>query len=385
MPGQGLQGGIMRASKVYFSGLRATARENMHVKLWRLLDEAGIDNKVRSGDLVAIKLHFGEKGNTGFIRPVFIRSIVERIKELGGLPFLTDTNTLYRGSRTDSVTHIVTAIENGFAYAVVSAPLIIAGGLRGSSSVQVKVDQKIFKLIDIATEIAEADVLISVAHFKGHELTGFGGAIKNIGMGCASRSGKLKQHSDLSPKIHSKKCTGCGECTAHCAQGALSIHGGKAIIDLDRCIGCGECITICPRAAIGVRWSRDIPRLQKKMVEYAFGVLKQKEGNILFVNFLTQISPLCDCNRYTAVSIVPDIGIMASPDPVAIDQASVDMVNQQTVLPGSGLERNTRPGEDKFRGLYPDIDWGFQLDYAQQIGLGSRRYELINLNARAQL
>ncbi|MFB0532413.1 MAG: DUF362 domain-containing protein [Desulfatiglandales bacterium] len=369
----------MTASKVFFSDFRATAKENILVKLPRLLHEVGIDKKAGSHNLVAIKLHFGEKGNTGFIRPIFIRRIVERIKELDGLPFLTDTNTLYRGSRSNSVSHIVTAIENGFAYAVVNAPIIIADGLRGSSSAQVRIDQKNFKLVDIGKEIAEADVLISVAHFTGHELTGFGGAIKNIGMGCASRHGKLRQHSDLSPKIHKKKCIGCGDCVAHCGQGAISIREQSAIIDLERCIGCGECIIICPHSAIKVQWSRDIANFQRKMVEYAFGVLKEKEGKAFFINFLIQISPLCDCNRYTDASIVPDIGIMASIDPVAIDQASADMVNQQTVLQGSSLTINTRSGEDKFRGLYPDIDWGFQLDYAQKIGLGTRNYELIKV------
>jgi len=375
----GQEGKIMTASKVFFSDLRATAKENIFDKLYRLLQETGIDKKVRSRNLVAIKLHFGEEGTTGFIRPIFIRRIVDRIKELGGFPFLTDTNTLYRGSRSHSVSHIVTAIENGFAYSVVNAPIIIADGLRGSSSVKVKIDQEIFKLVDIGKEIIEADVLIGVAHFKGHELTGFGGTIKNMGMGCASRHGKLKQHSDLSPKINKKKCIGCGECAAYCAQEAISIKEEKAVIDLEKCIGCGECIIICSNSAINVQWSRDIPILQKKMVEYAFGVLKEKEGRVLFINFLTQISPLCDCNIYTDASIVPDVGIMASIDPVAIDQASADMVNQQTVLHGSSLKVNTAPGEDKFRGLYPDIDWGFQLDYAQKIGLGARSYELIKI------
>jgi len=369
----------MTPSKVFFSDLRATASRNIFAKLSRLLQEAGIDKKVRPGNLVAIKLDFGEEGTTGFIRPIFIRRIVDRIKELGGSPFLTDTNTLYKGSRSHSVSHIVTAIENGFAYSVVDAPIIIADGLRGSSSVKIRIDKEIFKLVDIGEEIVRADVLIGVAHFKGHELTGFGGTIKNIGMGCASRHGKLKQHSDLSPKIKKKNCNGCGECAAHCAEEAISIKEERAVIEPKKCIGCGECIIICPNSAINVRWSSDIPIIQKKMVEYAFGVLKEKNERALFINFLTHISPLCDCNRYTDAPIVPDIGIIASTDPVAIDQVSVDMVNQQTVLHGSSLKVNTRPGEDKFRGLYPDIDWGFQLDYAQKIGLGTRSYELIKI------
>lgn len=369
----------MAPNKVFFSDLRSTPKENILDKLTRLLVEAGINKKVRPRSLVAIKLHFGEKGNTGFIRPIFIRRIVDKIKELGGFPFLTDTNTLYKGSRCNSVFHILTAIENGFAYSVVNAPIIIADGLRGLSSAKVKIGQEIFKTVDLGKEIIEADVLIGVSHFKGHELTGFGGTIKNIGMGCASRYGKLEQHSGLSPKINKKKCIGCGECVAYCAADAISVKNKKAVINPEGCIGCGECIVICANSAINVQWSKDIPLLQKKMVEYAFGVIKEKEGSALFINFLTQVSPTCDCNQYTDASIVPDIGIIASTDPVAIDQASADMVNQQTALSSSPLKVNVRPGEDKFRGLFPDIDWGFQLDYAQKIGLGNRDYELVKI------
>jgi hypothetical protein len=343
------------------------------------MDQLDLPRIVSPRNLVAIKLHFGEKGNLAYIRPNFIRQIVDRIKQLGAFPFLTDANTLYSGTRSDSVSHLITAIENGFAYAVVNAPLIIADGLRGGTSKLIKIDREIIKKAYIAKEIAEADVLISVAHFKGHELSGFGGTLKNLGMGCASRQGKMEQHADLSPKVNRKKCVGCGACVEHCAQSALSLRDKKAVTDSQKCIGCGECILICPNEAIEIQWNADIPRFQKKMVEYASAVLKDKQGRTAFFNFLSAISPACDCYGHNDLPIVQDLGIMASLDPVAIDQAAADMVNQQKALEGNCLTSNRAPGEDKFRGVYPKIDWNIQLEYAEKIGLGQRQYQLITI------
>ena len=326
---------------------------------------------------MAIKLHFGEKGNTAFIRPNFIRAIVDRVRSLGGHPFLTDANTLYAGTRADSVSHLVTAIENGFAYAVVNAPLIIADGLRGGAFSPVTIDQEILKVAYIGSEIEESDSLLSVAHFKGHELSGFGGTIKNSGMGCASRRGKLVQHSDVSPKVQRKKCIGCGNCVEHCSQSAIAIDEEKAAHQPQKCVGCGECILICSNKAIDVQWNADMAVFQKKMVEYAYAVLKSKKGRVAFLNFLTDISPACDCYGHNDAPIVPDIGIMASIDPVAIDQASVDMVNRQMGLENTQLSTNRAPGEDKFGGIYPKVAWKVQLEYAEKLGLGSRDYELV--------
>ena len=193
-------------SKVYFIDLKATPKENLVAKIARLMHTAGLSEKIKKRDLVAVKLHFGELGNTAFIRPVFLRKIVETVKDVGGSPFLTDANTVYAGTRSDSPSHLTTAIQNGFAYAVVDAPIIIADGLRGRNEVAVKIDQKHFKRVYIGSDIVETDALISVAHFKGHELSGFGGTIKNLGMGCASRRGKLEQHSTVAPKVNIKKC-----------------------------------------------------------------------------------------------------------------------------------------------------------------------------------
>ena len=366
-------------SNVYFIDLRATPKENLVAKIARLMNTAGLSEKIKERDLVAVKLHFGELGNTAFIRPVFLRKIVETIKDVGGFPFLTDANTLYAGTRSDSPRHLTTAIQNGFAYAVVDAPIIIADGLRGKNETTVKINQKHLKNVYLSSDLVETDALISIAHFKGHELSGFGGTIKNLGMGCASRRGKLEQHSTVAPKVTTKKCVGCGDCISHCSQQALSLKKEKAVLSSKKCIGCGECILICPESAIEIQWNQAIPDFLEKMVEYTMGALKNKAGKTLYLNFITDISPACDCYGHNDAPIVRDIGIVAATDPIAIDQASVDLVNQEPALPESCLTTNTQSGEDKFRGVYPNIDWEIQLDYGESIGIGSRKYELIKI------
>ncbi|MEE9121396.1 MAG: DUF362 domain-containing protein [Syntrophobacteria bacterium] len=365
------------SSKVYAMDLRTSLQENLYVKLDRLLDVAGFDEIVKERHLVAIKLHFGEKGNTAYIPPIHLRHLVNRIKNLGGKPFLTDTNTLYVGSRTNSVDHLSTAIENGFAFAVAGAPLTIADGLRGNSGVAVAVNLPLYEEVYIGADVVHADSLISAAHFKGHELAGFGGTIKNLGMGCASRRGKLAQHCEISPEFEVKKCIGCGECVAHCPPDAIELVKKKAIKDSDKCIGCGECIAVCPEEAVSIPWDSDTARFQKKMVEYTVGVLKGKEERSIFLNFVTKVTPQCDCYGYSDTPLVKDLGILASRDLVAIDQAAVDLVNAQPALADCCLETNRGPGEDKFRGVYPHIDWSIQLGYAEELGLGTRDYELI--------
>jgi len=361
-------------SKVFLIDIRAKYQENFLKKINRLLEAAGIFEITGKKNLTAIKLHFGELGNTAFIRPVYLREIVKTVANAGGKPFLTDANTLYAGTRSDSPNHLETAIKNGFSYSVVNAPLIIADGLRGKNEIPVEVNRKHFKEVYIGSEIVNADSLLSVAHFKGHELTGFAGTLKNLGMGCASRRGKLAQHAELSPKIKPKKCIGCGECVEHCSHKAISLKDEKAVINPKNCVGCGECIIVCQTGAVTIRWDRSIPVFMEKMVEYTEGVLKAKEKKTLFVNFITDISPACDCVPYNDAPIVRNIGVVASKDPVALDQASVDLVNREEGLSGSCLERNREPGGDKFRGIYPEVDWEFQLDYAESLGIGNRNY-----------
>lgn len=375
-------------SPVFFSDLRVESKKTLLDKLDILLDRVDLKGKIKERDLVAIKLHFGEKGNTAYVRPIFLRRVVDRVKQFKGKPFLTDTNTLYIGTRTEAVSHLTTAFENGFTESVINAPILIADGLRGNNATKVRIDKPLFKAVSIAREIHMADVLITVTHFKGHELSGFGGALKNLGMGCSSREGKLSQHSNISPKVKGKTCTGCETCLSWCPQSAISMVSSEsgpenkpsiAFIDSKKCIGCGECILACPSGAIQIQWNESIPIFQKKMVEHAYGAVQKKKGKVLYLNFLTQISPACDCYGYSDTPIVNDIGILSSEDPVAIDQASVDLVNGETGNRSSKLPGAWEPGENKFRAIYPEVDWNIQLAYAEEIGMGTREYDLFKI------
>jgi uncharacterized protein len=370
-------------SKVYISDLSAGWKKNVFGKVSDLFDRLGPGDVFQRKDLVAVKIHFGESGNTAYIRPQYVRRIIDRLKELQTKPFLTDTNTLYVGSRTEAWTHLLTAFDNGFTKEVTGAPVIIADGLRGSNHVEVPLNGGHVKRAHIAADIHNADGLVVLTHFKGHELSAFGGALKNVGMGCAAREGKLEQHSNISPKVNRKKCIGCAECTVWCKGQAIEVKGEgkekKAQINPENCVGCAECILTCPQGAIQVQWNESIPTFMEKMMEYAAAVLRHKEGKALFVTFVTDVSPLCDCNPFSDNPIVPDLGILASVDPVALDQACVDLVNASSGNPNSSLDKAMAPGEDKFRALYPSIDWEHQLNYAEKLGLGSRDYALEKL------
>jgi len=367
------------AAKVYFADMRAGMQENLHTKLERLTEQAGLSKVINSDDLVAIKMHFGEKGGHAYIRPTFVRRIVDQVKALNGKPFLTDSSTLYPGERKEAVSALTCAIENGFAYAVVNAPLIMSDGLRGHSSYKVAVPGELLSEVDIGLEIIEADALIVLSHFKCHELTGFGGAIKNLAMGCSSREGKLEQHSTVGPKILEKKCTTCGACLKACAHDAIDLSSGKAVLDAELCVGCGRCITVCEPKAIQIQWNEESALVMKKMAEYSLGAISGKDQQLLFINFITQVSPACDCYGHTDAPIVPDIGILASTDPVALDQACADMVNQARGLPDTAMKTGHEPGCDKFRGVHPKVDWEVQLEHGEKVGLGERAYDVVVL------
>jgi hypothetical protein len=370
------------ASTVFHTDLRAGLRENLHDKLERLLDAAGLPQVVGRGDLTAIKLHFGERGGHAYIRPTFVRRVVDRVRALGGKPFLTDSSTLYPGQRKEAVSALSCAIENGFAYAVVNAPLLMCDGLRGHSARRVPIPGEILAAADIGLEILEADTLVVLSHFKCHELSGFGGALKNLAMGCSSRSGKLEQHSTVAPQVAEKQCTACGACLKACVTDAIELTTGKAVIDSARCTGCGRCISICEPQAIRIQWNEQAPLVMKKMAEYALGAVSGKAGKLLFVNFITQVSPACDCYGYSDAPIVPDLGILAGTDPVALDQACADLVIQARGLPGTAMLYGHEPGGDKFRGVHPEIDWKITLEHAEKLGLGNRAYRLARLEPK---
>ncbi len=366
-------------SRVFFTDLRTNPKRNLLDKIEDLLNRTKINEKINKNDIVAIKIHFGEYGNTAYLRPVFLRRIVERIKFLGGKPFLTDTNTLYTGSRSDAVSHLTTAIRNGFDYACVECPIIIADGIRGATGIRIPIDGEVLKEVSIAREIAEADAMVVVTHFKAHELSGFGGSLKNIGMGRATREGKLVQHSNVAPIIDSSICRGCRNCLDYCPVGAIVVKDKKASIDPEKCIGCGECIIICGFNAIKIQWNESPDIFQKKMVEYACGVMKGKEKKTIFISFVMQVSPACDCYPNNDAPIVRDIGILASTDPVAIDAASCDLVNNEKSIPNTAIKKLLKKGDDKWRALYPSIDWNVQLEHAQMLGLGEKKYTLVKI------
>ena len=380
------------AGQVFYTTLRAGHDKGLLSKIEDLAGAAGIGEVVKKNGLTAIKIHFGERGNTAFIRPLLVRPIVDSVLRAGGKPFLTDSGTLYVGSRGNGVDHLNTAILNGFAYPVVGAPLVIGDGIDGRDEVIVPVNCRNCKETYIGSAVVRADSLISLAHFKLHEASGFGGALKNVGMGAASRRGKMAQHSDVAPEVISKKCIGCGTCLEQCAHGAISLVERTEdqpgpndsvmqimVIDRDLCAGCARCIHACPQGAVTINWATELPRFMERMVEYTLGALKGKEKRSLFINFLTQITPACDCYPFSDAPIVADIGITASRDPVAIDQASMDLVNAQPPLESSCLKDSDVARTDKVRAVYPKIDWEHQLAYASELGLGTREYELVTV------
>ncbi|MEK7376024.1 MAG: DUF362 domain-containing protein, partial [Candidatus Margulisiibacteriota bacterium] len=290
-------------------------------------------------------------------KPRNVAPIAKKISLLGGKPFLTDANTLYKGTRGNSVDHIKTALSHGYCF----APVIIADGLTGKSFQEVEVNLKHFKKVKIGSEIMHADAMIVMSHFKGHELTGFGGAIKNVGMGLGSRAGKQQMHADVHPSVDPDLCTGCELCVKWCPTEAISMIDGKAVIDAVKCIGCAECIVTCNFSAISIEWSGSSTSVQEKMVEYFSGAVKGKK--CAYISFIVDVSPNCDCWNFNGEPIVGDVGVLASYDPVAVDQACVDLVNKKA-------------GTDIIKKTWPELDSSIQLEYARQIGLGSRKYEL---------
>lgn len=371
----------MTESKVYFSGLRATKEEEGALKrIERLFEVAGFASAIKPGDLVALKLHFGEPGNIGFLRPIYVRPVVEMVKKAGGKPFLTDANTLYVRKRHNAVEHLETALRHGFLPPVVDAPIVIADGLVGKDFVEVEVNGKHLKKVKVSSAAYHADTIIGVAHFKGHLESGFGGALKNIGMGLGPRSGKQMMHSAMKPKIDKKKCKGCGRCLKWCPGSAIALVEKFAMIDQSKCVGCGECVVTCRNSAIQINWESAPTEMQERMVEFACGILreKQKGDKVGFFNYLIGITPDCDCLPWSDYPVVSDIGILASKDPVAIDQASVDLVNEQLGHRNSVLKKAFEPGQDKFKDVR-NIAWEPQLKHAEEMGLGKRAYSLIEV------
>jgi uncharacterized protein len=372
----------MASSKVWFTNLRTKPSQNLLKKLENLVIKAGIEKIDFEKKIVALKVHFGEPGNLAYLRPNYAAGIVKLLKSKRAVPFLTDCNTLYYGSRSNAPSHIEAAFENGYNPIVTDCPVIIADGIKGIDFREIEVNLELCNSAKIGSAIADADIIISLNHFKGHELTGFGGALKNIGMGCASVGGKLFLHSGSSPRIYEKNCTGCRICEKYCAHDAIVVGKDKiAHIDYEKCVGCGQCVAVCQYDASRVVWQSSSETACKRISEYAFAVIKDKPS--FHINFIMNVSPNCDCWDYNDYPVVPDIGIAASFDPVALDKASADMVKAAPALPGSKIfedhHRGDLQGEDKFKLAHPDTFWQAGLEHAQKIGLGNISYNLINV------
>ena len=368
------------ASKVYFADLRADVHENLQQKLTRLMKTAGMGDIDFQDKFVAIKLHFGEPGNLAFLRPNWARTVADFVKERGGKPFLTDCNTLYVCGRKNALDHMDSAMLNGFNPMTTGCQIIIGDGLKGSDEVEVPVvGGEYVKNAKIGRAVMDADVFISLTHFKGHEEAGFGGCLKNIGMGCGSRAGKMEQHNAGKPHVAQKHCIGCGQCRKICAHGAPIIENGKAHIDHDKCVGCGRCIAVCPKDAVRIDWDETTTNLNCKIAEYTKAVV---DGRPCFhISLVIDVSPNCDCRPENDMAIVPNVGMFASFDPVALDMACVDAVNAQTPLRGSAADDAHAKAHvhDHFQRLHPDTNWRSCLEHGEKIGIGTREYELIKI------
>ena len=374
----------MEKSKVYFTDFRTVAfGDSLPTKLKKLVKKAGVGQIDMDGKFVAIKMHFGELGNISFLRPNYAKAVADVVKELGGKPFLTDCNTLYPGSRKNALEHLYCAWENGFTPLTVGCPILIGDGLKGTDDISVPVaGGEYVKEAKIGRAIMDADVFISLTHFKGHEMTGFGGAIKNIGMGCGSRAGKKDQHNNGQPQIDPDLCRGGLRCQRECANNALDFDEKtrKMSVNTKNCVGCGRCLGSCNFDAIEFSEGSALSELNGRMAEYTKAVLDGRPN--FHVSLVVDVSPNCDCHGENDAPILPNLGMFASFDPLALDQACVDACLKAAPMPGSQLSDNlNRAGfhdhHDHFANSTPDSEWRTCLAHAEKIGLGTRAYDLI--------
>ncbi len=362
-------------STVLFTKITSQNKENNMNKIQQLYKKLSFDNKIKENNKVAIKVNFEEQDETYLYSA---KLIVDEIKKINGKPFLTDTNTLYHLNRNKNINNSETSIEDKH-YSVVDAPIILADGLDGNNQVNIEINKDIFDIIHIAQDIYESDAIIVMSHVKGHQLTGFSGALKNLAIGCASKDGKIKQHKLIQPLISRTGCLACKDCIKGCPENAINL-GSYATIDYDKCTGCNDCLEMCPTYAIRLNFSKS-EDFMKGMIEYDYGIIKnKKENNILYINFLTNIIPNSKNCKFSNNPIVPDIGIVASYDPVAIDQASYDLINKEEGNKNSMLKTNFNKGEDKFKGVWHKINGYTQLKTAEKLDIGTRNYKLIEIN-----
>ncbi len=353
------------AEKVFFIPVQDNvADEVVAEKLKSFLLSENLLASIEERDLVAIKTHFGETRKSGYPRPELVKALGEVIYHHKGLPFITETSCLYKGKRNNAVEHMMLAHRHGFGTGETNLPVIMADGILGDEEIEVPINGELYQKVKIASLVGRLQGMVLLTHFTGHLASGFGAALKNLGMGLASRKGKLHQHSTAQPTITVEKCISCGVCVKWCPEDAVSMNDESAVIDEEKCIGCGECLAVCRFDAVGYNWAVTYEDLQKKVVEHASGVVAACPGKILCVTLLTRISKDCDCLS-TYEKIAPDIGILISEDPVAVDAAALDLVEKHT---GKSL------GD-----LAYNIPYRCQMEHAKAIGFGSTEYDLITV------
>jgi uncharacterized protein len=354
-------------AKVYFlrlaDGLPAAEQA---VAMGRIYEGSGASAAVSAKDFVAIKLHVGERKNTTHVKPELIRELVEKVKGQGGAPFLTETSTLYKGQRENAVKHILHAHSHGFGIEGVGAPFIMADGLTGNTEHEISIRGELHESVKVAREVVSADALLVVSHATGHVASGLGACIKNLGMGLASRMGKMRQHSAMLPEVINDKCKFCQKCIKWCPKDAIIEKGGKAYILTEKCIGCGECLAMCRFDAVKYDWGAESGFMQKSMAEHAYGVVKDKPGKCFYFNVLVDMTKDCDCFDTVQQKMIPDLGLLASDDPVAIDKATLDLT---AAAHGKTLAQLS----------YARHNALIQVEHGAKIGLGSLQYELVEI------
>lgn len=338
-------------SKVYFIENRGNDNQSLGKDALRLLKHVVEETNHKFEKEVPIKVHFGEKGNKTFVPPECYDEVIRYLKDSGVNPSYIETNVLYRGSRTTRTRHVQTAKEHGFT----QIPIIIADGEIGTDYVEVEINKDYIKKCKIGKEYARFNQFIVMSHFKGHVEAGFGGAIKQLGMGFAARGGKLAQHSGISPVVNESKCTACSSCVEHCDFNAIECDG-YAVIDRDTCAGCAGCIAVCPEGAIRNTWGGS--NFKEKLAEYAYGAAKDKD--IIYISFIINVTQDCDCMGKAMKPVADNIGVLCSKDPVALDAACVDLVQKEKRIELF----------EKGRAV---------LEHAEKIGLGTTSYELIKI------
>ena len=367
----------MAVSNVYYTNMRTTLTENLLQKLERLVKKAGMMDIDFNNKYTAIKIHFGEPGNLAYLRANYSKVLVDLIRSQSGKVFLTDCNTLYVGRRKNALDHLDAAYENGYNPFTTGCHMIIADGLKGTDEALVPIDGEYVKEAKIGRAIMDADIVISLTHVKGQEATGFGGTLKNLGMGSGSRAGQMEMHNAGKPFVHTDKCIGCGACQRNCAHSAIAVLERKASIDTSKCVGCGRCIGACPVDAVDSMCDEANDILNRKIAEYTLAVLKGRPN--FHVSLVVDVSPNCDCHSENDAPLVPTVGMFASFDPVALDMACVDAVNSQPVLAGSFLAEQDHHSHDHFINTHPDTNWETCIDHAVKLGLGNKEYNLITI------